>query len=107
MKITKRFLLLLLLVAAAETGAFAQNKEQPSATNKATPAITYEMLVSQYNFPVKKNIGNPERDQQVYAAAKRKWMEANKDLYEKYKAQGIKGNPNKRKSAQPKLAPSK
>jgi len=47
------------------------------------------MLVKQYNFPVKKHTGNSGKDQQEYAAAKSKWIAANRALYQRFNQQGV------------------
>ncbi|MFC5269923.1 hypothetical protein [Adhaeribacter terreus] len=93
------------LAGAACNCAFAQQRKS-EIPDKVKP-LTFEILVDQYNFPVKMNTGNPERDQQVYAAAKQNWVAANKELYRRYNSQGIKVSPEKRRKAQPVLSPSK
>jgi hypothetical protein len=85
--------------------AFAQ--EQKKASSDKEGKITYEMLVNQYNFPVKKNTNDPEKDQKAYVAAKRKWVEANRELYRRYNEQGIKANPESRRTAQPSFSQTK
>ena len=92
------------MASAASNGAVAQELKKTSSEGEGL--ITYEMLVSKHNFPVKQHTGNPEKDQQVYAAAKNKWVAQNRELYNRYNNQGEAGNPELRKSQQPLLSPA-
>ncbi|MBK0402560.1 hypothetical protein I5M27_06155 [Adhaeribacter sp. BT258] len=102
------------LAGAACNAGFAQQhktlvseKEHKTLVSEKDKLLTHEMLVTQYHFPVKKNTGNPEKDQQVYAATKQKWVAANQELYRRYNSQGIKSSKENRRKTQPVLSPSK
>jgi hypothetical protein len=100
------FLVLAIGLAGATCNAgYAQ--QHKSFVSEKEKALTYEMLVKQYNFPVKNNTGNPDKDQQVYAAAKQKWVAANQELYRRYNSQGKTISPEERRKTQPVLSPSK
>lgn len=102
---TKLLAFAIWVASTSATGALAQ--EKPDLQTSQGKALTYEMLVSQYNFPVKKHTGNPEKDQQVYAAEKQKWVQANQELYRRYNQQGLPDGPVTRRKTQAVLSPSK
>jgi hypothetical protein len=82
---TSFVMLAFLFAGVAGHDALAQQQKKSAPGKSET--ITFEMLVEQYKFPVKKNSGNPDKDYQEYAAAKNKWIAANQELYQRYNQQ--------------------
>ena len=103
----KTKLLVLAILVAGATSNFSVAQERKKALSEGENPITYEMLVKQYHFPVKQNTGNPEKDQQVYVAAKHKWIAQNQELYRRYNEQGATANKQPRKNNQQVLSATK
>ena len=103
----KTSLLVLAICFVGATSNYAVAQEHKKASTEGENPITYEMLVKQYHFPVKQQTGNPEKDQQVYAAAKHKWIAKNQELYRRYNQQGATTNPQQRKNNQHLFSPTK